>query len=151
MSSFRANSKKAKGSIEITDKSLIQSKGSTSRQVEDRQGNGIGDIFSSVANLVSNHGSKIMTGIDTAGKAGVAVKNIFDAKKSYSEMTKAAEELDFIKKKKREKEAKKRMEEDQQTTNQSNKVIEEMVKKALLQQGQPQSISLRQGNGLKKF
>lgn len=141
MSSFRVNSKKAKGRIEISDSNLIQSK----------DGDGIGDIFSSVANLVSNHGSKLMTGIETAGKAGIVAKSIFDAKKSYSEMSKAAEELDFIKKKKREKEAKKRMEENQQTTNQSNKVIEDIVKKALLQQSQPDSISLRQGNGLKKF
>ena len=143
MSAFRVNSKRAKGRIDTSDSSLLERK----------EGEGIGDIFSSVANLVSNHGSKIMTGIEAAGKAGVAAKSIFDAKKSYSEMSKAGEELDFIKKKKREKEAKKRLQEEQQITTQSNKAIQDIVNKALQQQQleTPQAITLRQGNGLKKF
>jgi hypothetical protein len=124
MSAYRVNSKRAKGYIETSDSSLIQSK----------QGEGIGDIFSSVANLVSNHGSKIMTGIETAGKAGLAAKNIFDAKKSYTEMSKAGEELDYIKKTRRAKEAKKRLQEEQQITAQSNKAIQDIVNKALQQQ-----------------
>ena len=144
MSAFRVNSKRAKGRIETSDSKLLQT----------REGEGIGDLFSSVANLVSNHGSKIMTGIEAVGKTGIAAKSIFDAKKSYSEMSNAGEELDFIKKKKREKEAKKRLQEEQQITTQSNKAIQDIVNKALQQQQvatTEANVSLRQGNGLKKF
>ena len=149
MSAYRVNSKRAKGRIEISDSSLLERK----------EGEGIGDIFSSVANLVTNHGSKIMTGIEAVGKTGAAAKSIFDAKKSYSEMSKAGEELDYIKKKKREKEAKKRLQEEQQISAQSNKAIQDIVNKALDLQSagqrpsllQEQQVSLRQGNGLKKF
>ena len=140
MSAFRVNSKKAKGHIETSDSHLLQPK----------EGEGIGDIFSSVSNLFSNHGSKIMTGIEAAGKTGIAAKSLFDAKKSYTD----GEELEYIKKKRREKEAKKRLEEEQQIVNQSNKAIQDIVNKALLQQQtQPEGspVTLRQGNGLKKF
>ena len=140
MSAFRVNSKRAKGRIDNTDSQLLS---------QPKEGEGISDIFSSVSNLVSNHGSKIMTGIDAIGKTGVAAKSIFDAKKSYNDMAKAGEELDYIKQKKREKEAKKRLQEDQQISTQSNKAIQDIVNKALLQQSE--TVSLRQGNGLKKF
>ena len=85
MSAFRVDSKRAKGRIDNTDSQLLS---------QPKEGEGIGDIFSSVSNLVSNHGSKIMTGIEALGKTGVAAKSILDAKKSYNDMAKAGEELD---------------------------------------------------------
>ncbi|PAA52829.1 hypothetical protein BOX15_Mlig026964g4, partial [Macrostomum lignano] len=86
MSAYRTNCKRAKGQIETSDSQLLA----------DKEGEGIGDMISGVTNFLSNHGSKIVSGADAIGKTATTAKNIFDAKKSYSDMSKAGEELEYI-------------------------------------------------------
>ena len=95
------------------------------------QGNGLADIFTNMSNLISNHGSKIMSGVDAVGKIASAGKNVFEANKSYKEMNKAGEELEYIKKKKRETELRKRQEEAQEEKVDEDRRIKELLQKAL--------------------
>jgi hypothetical protein len=153
MAAFRLNSKQGKGSLQKNNDHFLilsdEKRGSGLVLRPSATGQGLGDIFGSIANLVSQHGSKIMSGVNAAGQIGLAGKNLFDANKSYKEMNKTSEELEYMKKKRREKEAKKRQQEDEEISAKSKKSIADMA--ALAAQSDAAKPTPSVGNGLKKY